>query len=165
MNGVYNDGALVKVRIVSYTIDGHPASANEISGVEQSWNHPKPSEVFAPPFDPRNSGAYQYRSGGETSIAFTSTVQDAGHGSGSFAFDAHGNVLSYSFVPNSLPPHARSGQITDERAEVLPGYWASSEETQQYRGTYGPFAASGTIQITYSNFRRYSDLTAALSAL
>ncbi|HEY1868242.1 MAG TPA: hypothetical protein VGG70_08065, partial [Candidatus Cybelea sp.] len=99
------------------------------------------------------------------SIAFSSNVQDAGHGSGSFAFDARGNVLSYSFVPNALPPHARFGQITDQRAEVLPGYWASAQETQQYKGTYGPFAASGTIQITYSDFRRYSDLATALSAL
>lgn len=165
MNGVYNDGALVKVRVVSYTIDGHPASPNEIAGIEQSWNHPKLTDVFAAPFDPKNAGAYQYRSGGETSIAFSSNVQDAGHGSGSFAFDARGNVLSYSFVPNALPPHARSGEITDQRAEVLPGYWASSEETQQYRGTYGPFAAAGTIQTTYSNFRRFADLSSALSAL
>lgn len=165
MNGLYNDGALVRVRIVSYTIDGHPASADEIAGVEQSWNHPKPTDVFAPPFDPKNFGAYQYRSEGEASMTFSSGVRDAGHGSGSFAYNAQGDVLSYTFVPNSLPPHARSGTIEDRRAEVLPGYWASVEETQEYKGTYGPFAASGTIAITYSNFRRYSDLATALSAL
>jgi hypothetical protein len=165
MNGVYDDGALVRVRVVSYTINGRPASATDIAGVEQSWNHPKPSEVFASPFDPKNFDAYQYRSDGNATIAFSSNVRDPGHGNGSFTYDAGGNVLSYTFVPNSLPPHATSGTIADRRSEVLPGYWASTEETQQYKGNYGPFAAAGAIQITYSDFRRSSDLSAALSSL
>lgn len=165
MNGVYDDGALVRVRVVSYAINGKPASAGEIAGVEQSWNHPRPSDVFASPFDPRNAGGYQYRSAGDGAIAFSSTVHDAGHGNGSFTYDARGNVISYTFVPNSLPPHATSGTIADRRSEVLPGYWASTEETQEYKGRYGPFAASGEIQITYSDFRRFSNLDAALSSL
>jgi len=165
MNGVYNDGVLVRVRVVSYAIDGRPASASDIAGVEQSWNHPKPSDVFAPPFDPKNFGAYQYRGDANATIAFSSTVRDAGHGSGSFTYDFRGNVVSYTFVPNELPPHARSGTIADRRSEVLPGYWASSDETQQYKGSYGPFAAAGAIQVTYSDFRRSSDLSTALSTL
>ena len=165
MNGVYADGALVRVRVVSYAINGRPAGTSDVAGVEQSWNHPKPTDVFAPPFDPRNAGAYQYRSGGDATIAFSSNVRDAGHGSGTFTYDGSGNVVSYTFVPNVLPPHARSGEITDRRGEALPGYWASVQETQQYKGTYGPFTAAGTIQVTYSNFRRYADLASALAAL
>ena len=165
MNGVYEDGALVRVRVVSYAINGQAASASQIAGVEQSWNHPRPSDVFAAPFDPRNAAAYQYRSAGAGTIGFSSNVGDAGHGSGSFTYDPHGNVLSYTFVPNSLPPHATSGTIADRRSEVLPGYWASTQETQEYKGTYGPFAASGGITITYSDFRRFSNLSNALSSL
>ncbi len=165
MNGVYDDGTLVRVRVVSYAINGRPAAAGDIAGVEQSWNHPKPSDVFAAPFDPKNFGAYQYRDAGNSTIAFSSDVRDAGHGSGSFTYDARGNVVSYTFVPNALPPHATSGTITDQRSEVLPGYWASTAETQQYKGSYGPFGAAGTIAITYSDFRRSSDLSAALSSL
>lgn len=165
MNGVYADGALVRVHVVSYAINGRPASASEIAGVEQSWNHPRPSDVFAPPFDAGNFGAYQYRGDGVAAIAFSSNVHDAGHGSGTFTYDADGNVISYTFVPNSLPPHAKSGAIADRRSEVLPGYWASTQETQDYKGTYGPFPASGAIQITYSDFRRFSSLSAALSSL
>ncbi|HMF28927.1 MAG TPA: hypothetical protein VKE42_09155, partial [Candidatus Cybelea sp.] len=165
MNGVYRDGALVRVRVVSYAINGRRAGASDVAGVEQSWNHPKPSEVFAAPFDPRNFEAYQYRSVGDAAIAFSSGVRDAGHGSGSFTYDARGNVVSYTFVPNSLPPHAKSGTIADQRAEVLPGYWASTQETQQYKGSYGPFAASGAIEVTYSDFRRVSNLDSALTSL
>lgn len=165
MNGVYEDGTLVRVRVVSYAINGRPAGASDVAGVEQSWNHPKPNEVFAPPFDPRNFGTYQYRNGGDAAIAFSSDVRDAGHGSGSFTYDDHGNVASYTFEPNSLPPHAKSGTIADRRAEVLPGYWASTQETQTYKGSYGPFSAAGTIEITYTNFRRFSNLNTALTSL
>ena len=165
MNGVYDDGTLVRVRVVSYAVNGRPAGQSDVAAVEQSWNHPKPSDVFAPPFDPRNFGAYQYRSYGNSTIGFSSNLRDAGHGSGTFTYDARGNVVSYTFVPNVLPPHATSGEVADRRSEVLPGYWASTDETQQYRGSYGPFAAAGAIAVTYSDFRRSSDLNSALSLL
>lgn len=162
MNGVYDDGALVRVHVVRYAINGQPASASDISNVEQSWNHPKPSDVFAPPFDSRNFDAYQYRSDGPSTIDFTSSVHDAGHGQGSFTYDDQANVVSYTYKPNVLPPHATSGLITDRRSEVLPGYWASTQETQEYKGSYGPFSAAGAIQISYSDFRRCPDLRSAL---
>jgi hypothetical protein len=165
MDGVYDDGATVRVRVDSYTINGKPASAAQVSSLEQSWDNPKPSDVFAPPFDARNLGAYQYATGSPTTIDFTSTVNDAGHGRGSFTHDAQNNVVSITYQPNALPPHATSGEITDLRSEVLPGYWATTQETQQYRGSYGPFPASGTVQNTFSNFRRYPDLSSALRAL
>src|SRR5215471_8775355 len=36
MNGVYRDGALVRVRVVSYAINGRRAGASDVAGVEQS---------------------------------------------------------------------------------------------------------------------------------
>jgi hypothetical protein len=165
MNGIYDDGKLVRVRVVSYSINGKPASVSDVAGVEQSWNHPKPDEVFAPPYDASNFGAYQYTRGGSSTIDFDSTIRDAGHGRGSFTYDAQDDVVAITYQPNALPPHAQSGTITDLRSEVLSGYWAATQETQQYRGTYGLFAASGTITVWYSGFRRYPDLQSALRAL
>jgi hypothetical protein len=164
MNGVYDDGTLVRVRVVSYTIDGRPASASDVAGIEQSWNHPNPEDVFAAPYDERNFGAYRYTRGGPSTIYFDSNVHDAGHGRGSFTYDAQGDVLGITYQPNALPPHASSGEITDVRSAVLPGYWAPIQETQQYHGRYGPFAAAGAIQVSYSGFRRYADLESALRA-
>jgi len=165
MNVAYDDGAIVKVRVTSYSVNGQSASAADIASVEQSWNHPKPDEVFAPPFDARNFGAYQYTGDAGSTIAFTTTVHDAGHGNGSFTYDAQYDVVSYTYHPSVLPPHATSGEIADRRAEVLAGYWASTQETQTYKGRYGLFTAAGTIAVTYSNFRRYADLQSALGAL
>jgi hypothetical protein len=165
LNGVYDDGVLARVHVTAYTIDGKPASEADIAGVEDSWIHPKPGDAFSPPFDERNLASYQYRTDGTAAIDFATSVQDQGHGNGSFTFDEQNDVLSYTYQPNVLPPHAKWGRITDQRAEVLPGYWTSTQETQEYKGTVGPFAGSGTVAMTYSGFRRFPDLQSALDAL
>src|SRR5690242_12545178 len=111
LEGVYEDGVVVKVRVVNYTIDGRPASSADRATVQRAWEHPQPGNVFAPPFDPRNFGAYQYRSAGPQAIAFSSSVNDQAHGNGTFTYDNAGNVLTYTYHPNSLPPNARSGEV------------------------------------------------------
>jgi hypothetical protein len=165
LDGISSDGVVTKVHISSYTIDGKPADAATQAALTQSYEHPNPSAVFNAPFDSRYVGAYQYASAGPQKIAFTSNLQDAAHGNGSFSYDAGDNVLTYTYKPNVLPPHASSGSVTDRRAEVLPGYWAVTQETQDYKGSYGPFPGAGTVALTYSDFRRFADLQSALQAL
>ncbi|HZY97322.1 MAG TPA: hypothetical protein VFE35_09480 [Candidatus Cybelea sp.] len=165
LTGVYADGAIAKVRVVSYTIDGKPAGAAAQAALEQAYEHPSLTDAFDLPFDPRYFSAYQYQSAGPQKIAFTSSVRDAAHGNGTVSYDADGNVVSYTYQPNALPPHASFGEVTDRRSEVLPGYWAVIQETQQYKGSYGPFPGAGTVQITFSDFRRFPDLQSALRAI
>lgn len=165
MNGIYDAGSIAKVRILSYTIDGKPASASDQTALEQGYEHPKPVDVLNPPFDPRYLGAYQYQSVSAGTIAFTSSMNDAGHGSGSFSYDAANNVVAYTYQPNTLPRYATSGAVTDHRSEVLPGYWAVTQETQQYKGHYGPLPGAATVQIEFSDFRRFPDLPSAMRAL
>ena len=165
LDGIYDNGAIAKVKVSSYTIDGKPAGSDAQAALEQSYEHPNPSEHFNPPFDPRYVSAYQYQSAGPQKIAFTSTVHDAAHGNGTIAYDAGGNVVSCTYQANVLPPHASSGEVSDRRAEVLPGYWAVTQETQQYKGSYGPFSGAGTVEITYSGFQKFADLPAAIHAL
>lgn len=165
LEGVYKDGVVAKVIVSSYTIDGKPASAADRSTVEQAWEHPQPGNVFARPYDPANFTAYQYRSAGPQTIAFSSNVNDQAHGNGTFTFDAAGNVLSVTYRPNALPPHAQTGEISDRRAQVLPGYWSVAQENQQYSGRYAVFPGAGTVSMTYYNFRRFPDLTSALRSI
>lgn len=165
MNAIVVDGSISKVRVLSYTIDGKTAGAAAVSDMEHSWENPKPDEAFAPPFDARNLSGYQYQAGVAGTIRFTSTVHNAAHGNGSFTYDAQGDVLSCVYQPNALPPHAKSGEVSDRRAEVLPGYWAVTEETQNYKGSVGPFPGTGTVQVVYSGFQRFADLPTALRAL
>jgi hypothetical protein len=165
MDVVYDDGAIVKVRVWQYAINGKPATASDVASLRQSWEHPKSGDAFAPPFDPRNLSSYHYQSAGPASIAFSSSVRDPGHGSGRFTYDAQNDVVSFTFQPNVLPPHAGSGEIADRRSEVLPEYWAVTDETQTYRGSYGPFPAAGTVQVNYSDFRRFPDVASAVQSL
>jgi hypothetical protein len=165
LNGVSQNGRVVRVHIISYTIDGKPADAATQTALENQYEHPAPGQTFALPFDPRYLSAYQYQISQPGTIAFSSTLRDAAHGNGTFSYDGANNVVTYSYQPGALPQYAKSGTIADRRAEVLPGYWAVTQETQQYKGTYGPFPGAATVQITWSNFRRFSDLQSAAAAL
>jgi len=165
IDGIYEDGTIVKVRVSSYTIDGKPAGDAADAALEQGYEHPNPGDVFNAPFDPRYLSAYQYQSNGPQKIAFTSNLRDAAHGNGSMSCDVADNVVDYTYQPNALPPHASSAEVTDRRSEVLPGYWAVTQEIQQYKGSYGPFPGTGTVQSTFSDFRRFADLQSALRAI
>lgn len=165
LTGIYDNGRVVKVRIVSYTIDAKPASSSEDAAMAQAYDDPKPGQVFELPFDSRYFRDYSYDQAGPQTIAFNSNVRDAAHGNGTFTYDANNTVVSYTYQPNALPPHARLGSITDHRAEVLPNYWAVTHETQRYSGSYFLFAGAATEQVEYSGFSRFPDLQSALQSL
>ncbi len=165
LDGIYVDGVIVKVRIASYTIDGKAAGAPAEATLKAAYEHPNPGDVFNVPFDSPYAEGYQYSSAGPQKLAFTSKVHDGAHGNGTFTYDAAGDVLSYTYQPNVLPPHATSGEITDRRAEVLPGYWAVTQESHEYGGSYGPFRGAGNVEIEYSGFRRFADLQSVLRSL
>jgi hypothetical protein len=165
MVGVYDGGAIAKVHILSYTIDGKPASSSEDATMERAYEQPKAGGAFHPPFDARYAGAYSYRQDSPQTIAFTSELRDGAHGNGTFAYDADHNVVWYAYRPNALPPHASSGTILDRRAEVLPKYWAVTQETQQYSGSVGPFPGAATEEVDFSDFSRFPDLQTALRSI
>jgi hypothetical protein len=163
--GVFDDGTIVKVRVLRYTIDGRAASASDDAAMERAYEKPKPGDAFEPPFDARYADAYSCRQETPQTVAFTSDLPDAAHGNGTFGYDADYNVVWYDYQPNALPPHATSGTIGDRRAEVLPNYWAVTRETQQYRGSYGPFPGAATQQSDFSDFSRFPDLESALRSI
>lgn len=163
--GIYQNGRLARVRVVSYTIDGRSTDLQQQAALAQEYQHPKPGKTFAPPFDARNFADYSYQEQGPGTIAFATTLRDAAHGNGTFTYDATNSVLAFTYQPNVLPPHATWGEIADRRAEVLPNYWAVTQETQNYKGRYGPFAGAATEQVDISHFRRFSNLRSALRAL
>ena len=133
--------------------------------MEQAYEKPKPGDAFEPPFDARYADAYSYREGTPQTIAFRSSLRDSAHGNGTFAYDSDHDVVWYAYQPNALPPHATSGTIVDQRSQVLPNYWAVTQETQQYRGHFGPFSGAATEQVDYSGFSRFPNLQIALRSI
>lgn len=159
------NGTIVRVRIDNYTIDGKTASAADTVSMAQAYEAPQPGQGFRVPFDARYVREYRYNAYAPHAIAFASNLQDAAHGNGAFAYDANYNVTWYTYQPNALPPHASSGTIVDRRAKVLPAYWGVTHETQDYKGSYGPFPGQAHEEVDFSGYRRFSNLQSALATL
>lgn len=163
--GVYNDGTLASVHILSETVGGNAQTPQQIADDERQWIHPKPGDTLAKPFDPRHFREYRYGPLAPGRVSFAGTVNDAGHGTGSFAYDASENVTSYSYSPAVMPQYATSGTVTGTRRRVLPGYWTVTQEMQQFTGRYALWKGGATVQYTMSEFRRYPSLSAAVAAI
>lgn len=165
LEGVYSGGTLVSVHILSDTIGGNAQTPQQIAAAEQQWIHPKPGDVFHPPYDPRHFGEYHYGPIAPDRVSFVTVVNDAGHGAGSFAYDSSENVTSYRYSPAVLPQYATSGTIVGARRKVLAGYWAVTQETQQFAGRYALWKGGATVQLIMSEFRRYPSVSAAVAAI
>jgi hypothetical protein len=165
MHVISVDGTVVRVRIERYSIDGKPASAADSQRMTRAYQAPQPGHGFRVPFDPRYATEYRFSASGSETMAFTSVFRDAAHGNGSFTYDTGYDVISYAYQPNALPPHARSGTIVDNRAEVLPGYWGLTHETQDYKGSVGPFPGRAHEDVDFSGYHRFADEQSALATL
>jgi hypothetical protein len=164
LDGVYQNGNLVRVHIVSDTVGGKAQSQDDVATAEDAWLHPKAGDAFHPPFDPQYFAEYSYQAR-SAKVRFTSKIDDGGHGMGSFSYDPNHNVTSYTYQPAAMPQYAKSGTVSGTRSAVLPGYWATVKETQQYQGHYALWNGGATVQLMWSSFHRYDSLTAAERAI
>lgn len=163
--GVYENGRLVKVRIISQQVGGKDADDRTKAQTAAKYENPAPTDVFRRPYDPRFLADYTYEVADARTVRFKALVRDAAHGDGTFTVDPAGNVLHVQYAPAALPQYSKSGTVEDQRAEVLPGYWATPRETQQYSGRYAIFGGGANVVITESAFQRFDALPAALAAL
>lgn len=164
-SAVEQNGAIVKVRIVTQTTNGKESDAATKAQTANRYEHPAPGDLLDRPFDPKYVNDYAYTIVDAHTVRFTSTIHDAAHGDGTFTFDNGDNVTSYEYAPNVFPQYTTSGTVTDQRAQVVSNYWALTQELYQYKGHYAIFGAGATATITYSNYASFSDLSTALSAL
>lgn len=163
--GIYSDGRLIKIRIVTQTIDGRETDARTKANTERQYEHPAPGDLFVRPFDPQHLAEYAFDPPDGRTVHFRALVRDKGHGDGTFTVDAAGNVTAVQYSPSVMPPYARSVAVTIDRTAVLPGYWAPSREFDRYSGRYFLFAAGGTLEIDQDRFVRFASEAAALDAL
>ncbi|MGH7736253.1 MAG: hypothetical protein ACREMP_00025 [Candidatus Tyrphobacter sp.] len=162
-DGIYVDGTLVKVKVLHYTIGRKNADTKQVAEVVNSYEHPKPGDVFEAPWDPRFMTEYRFTPTPDRTIRFTALDTSYGHGNGSFTYDAGGNVVSYAYSPTVLPAHAKTATVQGLRSQTLANYWAVTSESQSYSGHYSIFAAAATLAVTQSDFRRFANLASALS--
>lgn len=163
--GVYEDGRLVKVRILHQEVGGKETDAQTKAQTAASYAHPAPLDVFARPFDPAHLNEYTYELADARTVRFRALVRDAAHGDGTFALDSDGDVVSMAYSPVVMPRYARSGTVADQRAQVLPAYWTIVEETHHYGGRYAIFSGGADVTIEQSHFVRFATEADALAAL
>jgi hypothetical protein len=163
--GVYEDGRLIKVRILHQQIGGQETDDATKSKTEHGYEHPGPNDVFARPYDERHLNDYADDLLPDGTIRFRALVRDPAHGDGTFSVDAAGNVLTVHYTPCVMPPYAHAGTVDQRLAEVLPGYWTLTLEQHHYTGRYFVFSGEATATIDQSRFVRFSDEAAALQAL
>lgn len=163
--GVYEDGRLVKVRILHQQVGGKETDAQTKAQAAAAYEHPAPLDVFARPFDPAHLSEYSYEAAEARTFRFRALVRDAAHGDGTFTLDGDGNVVGVQYSPAVMPRYARSGTVTEERAEVLPSYWTTVKETHHYGGRYAIFSGGADVTIEQSRFVRFATEAQAFAAL
>lgn len=158
---VYSSGDLVHIHITTDTLGAKDATSSQLAQTKSDYEHPKATDQFRPPWDPRYLNEYTYRVIDPTTIAFTSLVADKAHGSGTFTIDAQDHVTAYRYTMSANYEYVTTGTVSGERAQVLPGYWAVTHEVQQYTGKYGLVPGGATTDITQASFRQFASLSDA----
>ncbi|HEY8296597.1 MAG TPA: hypothetical protein VIG32_01050 [Candidatus Baltobacteraceae bacterium] len=162
---VFENDRLVKVRVLRDATDGKPASDAAKAQLAATLEQGAPGQGFAVPFDARNFADYRFAVADASTVRFVSIERDARHGDGTFSVDPSGAVVTLSYTPDVLPKYATSALIVDQRAQVLPNFWATAHETQRYDGRYGPFRGSAVVSTDEGGFQRFPNTAAALAAL
>ena len=151
---------LVRVRVLRYFADGAEQSDAKKRDLERQLLTGQAKGGFAVPFDLRHTAEYEYAAEART-VRFRSLRRDADHGDGAFLVDASGHVTLMRYVPDVFPKYVSRGTITDTRAEVLPGFWASIRNDQEYDGQYLFIKGHASVVTEMSGYRRYPSRAAA----
>jgi len=155
---------LVKVRVLRYLADGAEQSDAKKRDLERQLLAGQAGGGFAVPFDSRHTADYDYTADAGT-VRFQSLRRDVDHGDGTFTVDGAGHVTAMRYVPDVFPKYVRSGTVSDTRAEVLPGFWASVRNDQEYDGQYLFIKGHASVVTEMSGYRRYTSRAAAEAAV
>jgi hypothetical protein len=102
---------------------------------------------------------------GTEAIAFSSTIHDAQHGSGTLIVDsARAVVLREHQAPYDFGGTAKSGTIDVDFGETDLG-WRPRTLVGDFLGNVGPFNANAHLEDTLRDYKRYPTVESAIAAL
>jgi hypothetical protein len=155
---------IVKVRVLHFTENGAELSDKRKTQLANDLLAGQAKGGFAVPFDSRHFPEYTYSVSGPI-VSFKAIVRNADHGDGTFQVDAGGHVVRMVYKPDTLPKYANWGSVTVDRAEVVPGFWATTRSDSRYRGGLGFIRGGGSFVADMDGYRRFASLAAAEAAL
>lgn len=157
---VFDGDKLVAIRVLRDDVNGRPADAAARQQLVAQLQAPAPGGGFAVPFDARFFKDYRYAVHGSR-VMFTSAIRDARHGDGFFDVAPDGRVTDLDYAPNALPRYASTGSVHEERAQVLPGFSATTFSREEYTGHYAIFSGHGEFITKEFGFVRFTNENAA----
>ena len=173
---LFNDGVFVDAAYYRIVDDGRPISQTDLNKrtaqTVEDWRAGR--VFFKEPYDPHFMSDYRFQPptkcngcpANAVAVQFDSSIRDMQHGSGTLIIDGvSGRVLSLTYAPNALPPHATSGEITEVSGEPIDGLWYVTRIEQKYQGKYAIFHGSGTFSGSFDHFRRFANSSTAEAAL
>jgi hypothetical protein len=157
---IFENDRLIAVRVLSDAVNGRDASAPDRQALEKQLLDGSKKNSFAVPFDARHFDEYRYRvQGGH--VEFVTALRDTQHGDGFFDVSAAGAVVTLQYVPKVFPQYVTGGTVREERAQVLPNFWATVRAAQNYDGKYLFFHGRGAFVTVNSDFHRFASADAA----
>ncbi len=171
------DGKFVKIAYIeSYAMGARSRPQKFVSASDQTNKDWAAGKVFfKEPYDARYMDDYAFGEpqtacsscpAGTQAVSFTSAKRDAQHGSGTMYINvANAHVVRLEYTPNSLPPHATSGTVTEVGGAALPDLWYVVRINEVYAGHALVFSGTGTFTGIFDHFRRFTSLAAGETAL
>lgn len=167
------DGRPTRMRVVSLTQGGKPASEAERVKLEKRTNasYDKGERTFNAPYDPRHAAAYRITpagcagcASGLTAYAFRAQVRNQLHGDGTFVVDADHHVTRVTYSPSELPTGASRAEVELGRGPVPGLGWSLVRVKATYSGGVGPLSGAFTLDQRISGHRRFATLAQAMAA-
>jgi hypothetical protein len=160
----FENDRMIKVRVLRDMVSGRTTGAPAQQALERQLLAASKEPGFAVPFDARHFHDYTYKVQGNL-VAFSSVMKDARHANGYFVLGSSGAVTELQYALNVLPKYATAGTVHEERAEVLPHFWATVRSTQLFEGRYAIFRGRGEFVTVDSDFHRFGTVDAATAWL
>ena len=161
---IFQNDRLLRVRVLRDNVSGRTTGTSAQQALERQLLAASKEPGFAVPFDARHFHEYSYRVQGNL-VAFSSVMKDARHANGYFVLGNGGAVTQLQYALNVLPKYATAGTVHEERAEVLPHFWATVRSTQLFEGRYAIFRGRGEFVTVDSDFHRFGTVDAATAWL
>lgn len=168
------DGEYKHVRYLRIVDNGKALSNDRVAQREAQNNDDldRGKMFFKQPYDARYLHDYTFT---ETpcscgahaqEIAFHSDAADDQHGNGTMVIDpSTGRVITVTYTPNVLPPHASSATRVETFGEAVPGVWTILNIESTYNGHVAFIPGNGTMSERLDHFQRFGNSVAAMQYL
>jgi hypothetical protein len=154
------DGRVSRKRVLQLAEGGHPAAADALERASAKPDGPLSRFGMRLPYSSDALDAYAFdpprTEGGDTVIAFRTSVRDESHGDGTMVLDAQKRLVRVVFRPAKLPEHVSEATVTIEFGPVATGRWDVVRIARAFSGRLGILRGHADATSTYDSYRTFA---------